>query len=91
MKKIKVFKLTYCGFCRQALQYLDETICANPDYRNLEIEIIDEAEQRQVARAHNYYYVPTFYVGDVKVHEGPVCREDVEKILKQAMHTPENP
>jgi hypothetical protein len=88
MKKIKVFKLTYCGFCREALRFLEEAMAANPAYRKLEIEIIDEAEQRGLARSHDYYYVPTFYVDNVKVHEGPVCRGDVDKILKQALDQP---
>ncbi len=84
MKKIKLFKLKYCGFCREALGYLDECLQDNPAYRQLDIEIIDEAEQRRLANAHDYYYVPTFYVDGVKVHEGPVCRDDVERVLRQA-------
>lgn len=87
--KIKLFKLKYCGFCREALRYLDESRLANPEYRNLEIEIIDEAEQRSIANAHDYYLVPTFYLDDRKVHEGPVSRADVDGILKQALQATE--
>ncbi|HBP38008.1 MAG TPA: thioredoxin family protein [Clostridiales bacterium] len=85
MAKIKLFKLRYCGFCREALRYLEDLQNTNPAYRQLDIEIIDEAEQRRIANAHDYYYVPTFYMDDVKIHEGPVCRADVESILRRAV------
>lgn len=87
MAKIKLFKLKYCGFCRDAQLYLEETLRANPEYCNLEIEIIDEGEQRNVANTHDYYYVPTFYLNDVKIHEGPVSRADVVRICKMAFES----
>jgi len=84
MKKVMLFKLRYCGFCRQALSYVDEIVKNCPEYANLEIELIDEGEERSRARAYDYYYVPTFYIDSVKVHEGPVSKQQVEAILKQA-------
>lgn len=83
-KCVRIFKLTYCGYCRRALQYVDELRAANPDFNALEIETIDEREQAEEARRHDYYYVPTFYIGNEKVHEGAVTREQVEEILRQA-------
>jgi glutaredoxin len=79
-----LFKLKYCGYCRDALRHLEDLQNSNPAYRCLDIDIIDEAEQRRFANAHDYYFVPTFYLDDCKVHEGPVCRADVERILKRA-------
>jgi len=84
MKKIILFHLQYCGFCREARQYLDEILQKHPEYRSLEIELVEEAQQRERARTYDYYYVPTFYLGSQKIHEGPVNRRQVESILQQA-------
>jgi thioredoxin 1 len=81
MNKLTIFRL------RQALQDLEELRQSNPEFRKLEIEMVDESEQRERARSFDYYYVPTFYIGQDKVHEGPASREQVEKILRQACQT----
>lgn len=85
MAKITIFVLKYCGFCRTALQYLDSILAEHPEYRQVEIEKVDEAVERERARAHDYFYVPTFYIGDRKVHEGAVRdKSQIEAILKEA-------
>lgn len=84
MKKIMLFKLRFCGYCRQALKYLDTLIQENPHFRELEIEQIDESKERNRAAQYDYYYVPTFYIGEEKVHEGPVDLEKVREILQRA-------
>jgi len=38
-----------------------------------------------VADGYDYYYVPTFYVDGVKVHEGGIYPDEVEAILRKAM------
>lgn len=86
MSKITVFVLKYCGYCRQALSYLEGLLADHPEYRELEIEYVDESVERERARAHDYFYVPTFYIGERKVHEGAVRdRGVIEKILAEAL------
>jgi glutaredoxin len=85
MEKILVFRLTYCGYCRQALQYIEEALQKYPEFKALEIEYVDEAKEWQRARQYNYYYVPCFFIGSQKVHEGPVNSHQVVKILRQAL------
>jgi len=87
MKKIKLFKLKYCPYCVQAMQYLQEYMERNPACTSLEIEIIDEGEEKKRAAQYDYYYVPTFYLDTVKVHEGAVTRQQVEKILEDALES----
>ena len=43
------------------------------------------SEQSDLADTFDYYYVPTFYVDGVKVHEGGIYAEEVEKILRSAL------
>ena len=69
MKPVKLFYLKNCPFCKKALRYIEEARAAHPE----------------LADTFDYYYVPTFYVGGVKVHEGGVYPEEVEKILRSAL------
>ena len=84
MKPVKLFYLKNCPFCRKALRYIDEVKAAHPELAAVGIELIEESEQPAVADGYDYYYVPTFYVDGVKVHEGHAEREDVEKVLRLA-------
>ena len=43
------------------------------------------AVMAQVADRYDYYYVPTFYVGDKKVHEGGIMHDEVEAVLRMAL------
>ena len=85
MKPVKLFYLKNCPFCRKALRYIDEVKAAHPELAAVDIELIEESEQPEVADAFDYYYVPTFYVDGVKVHEGGIYAEEVEKILRSAL------
>ena len=85
MQQVTLFILKYCGFCRRALSLLDEVRGENEDLRRVPLRIIDEGEERELARQYDYYYVPTFYAGERKVHEGPVDRETIRSILQDAL------
>ena len=58
---------------------------AHPELQPVAIEMIEESEQSDLADTFDYYYVPTFYVDGVKVHEGGIYAEEVEKILRSAL------
>lgn len=72
MKPVKLFYLKNCPFCKKALRYIEEARAAHPELAAVEIEMIEESEQPEVADRFDYYYVPTFYVGGEKVHEGGI-------------------
>lgn len=81
---VKLFYLKTCPFCKKALRYIDEAKAAHPELVDVAIEMIEESEQPDVADSYDYYYVPTFYVNGVKVHEGGIYPDEVERILRQA-------
>ena len=85
MKPVKLFYLRTCPFCKKALRYIEEAKAAHPELAAVEIEMIEESERPDVADAFDYYYVPTFYVDGVKVHEGPVTQQDVERVFALAL------
>ena len=85
MQKIKMFMQKTCPYCKAALGWMDELYVQNPDYKSIEIEIIDEKQQSELADQHDYYYVPTYYVGDDKIHEGAASLEIVKNVFDTAM------
>lgn len=85
MKKVKLFYLQHCPFCKKAFRYIEEAKARHPELADLEIELIEESEQAEVANRYDYYYVPTFYVDEQKVHEGGIFAEEVEQILLSAL------
>ena len=85
MKNVKLFYLRECPFCKKALRYIDELKAKHPEFRAIEIEMIEESEQPALADKYDYYYVPTFYINEIIVHEGGVYEDEVEQILRKAL------
>lgn len=85
MKKILMFTMEGCPHCRNAMQYMNELFDSNPEYRDLEIEIIDEVRHPDIADKYDYYFVPTYYLDGEKFHEGVPSREMVADLFKKAM------
>lgn len=85
MKKIMMFIQPRCPFCVKALRYIDEAREAHPELREIEIEIHNELEEAEFADKFDYYYVPTFYIGDEKVHEGGIYADEVVEVMRKAL------
>ncbi len=85
MKSVRMFILRGCPYCRNALQWMEGWMKQYPAYREIPMEVIDESEQDDVARAHDYFLVPTWYVDGIKVHEGAATRDVVRRVLDLAM------
>jgi glutaredoxin len=85
MKNVKLFYLKQCPFCKKAIRYIEELKAQYTELACVDIEMIEESEQADVADKFDYYYVPTFYVDGVKEHEGGIYPEEVEKILRKAL------
>ena len=85
MKRIQLFYLKNCPFCKKAFRYIEEAKAAHPELQSLQIERIEESEEPALADQYDYYYVPTFYIDGVKVHEGGIYPEEVEPLLRKAL------
>jgi glutaredoxin len=83
--KITMFYMPGCPHCSLAFRYLDELRHENPRWADIEIETIDETVQRVLADSYDYYYVPCFYLGRDKLHEGHAEREDISRVLDAAV------
>ena len=85
MKKIMMFTMASCPYCRAALRYIDELSAKYPVYKALEIEMIDENVQPSIAAQYDYFYVPTFYVDGTKLHEGVATLDAVKMVFDAAL------
>ncbi|MGB4609497.1 MAG: thioredoxin family protein [Saccharofermentanales bacterium] len=86
MKNIKMFMFDSCPHCQLALRYLRE-LQSQDKYKDLEVEMINERKQPEIADQYDYYYVPTFYVDEEKIHEGSVKIEDIRRVLDFALNS----
>lgn len=85
MKKVLLFVLKNCPYCVEALRYQKELMKENPAYAGVGIEIVDEQKEKARADSYDYYYVPTYYVDGVKLHEGALDKAIVRKVLDSAL------
>ena len=86
MKEILMFVQKDCPHCKRALKWQEVlTEKFHPEWAQVPIRMVDELEQPEVAQAYDYYYVPTYFIDGVKVHEGPGTQQDVEKVFAQAL------
>lgn len=85
MRKVTMFVMEGCPYCRQALRWMDELMRDYPEYGDVELEIIDETKQPEIADQWDYYYVPTYFVGRDKLHEGVATKEKIQRVLERAL------
>ena len=78
MKAVKLFYQERCPFCKKALRYIEELKEEYP-------EMIEETQHPDIADQYDYYYVPTFYVDGVKVHEAGIFKNEMEALLRKVI------
>ena len=85
MKNVMIFIMESCPYCKQTLRWLDKLLADNLKYKNIDIEIIDESVYPEISAKYDYIYVPTFYVGGTKMHEGAAIPLKIKSILDAAL------
>ena len=85
MAKLTLFHLERCPYCVEARKYLAELQAEDARYRDIVIDLIDERKNKALADAHDYYLVPTFYLGSTKLFEGIMTKADVQAVLDVAL------
>ena len=74
-----------CPYCIAAIRWMNELMKKDEAYRALSITMIDEKANSEIAGKYDYYYVPTYYVGDEKVHEGAASLEQIKAVFDAAL------
>lgn len=86
MKKITMFTMASCPYCRIAHRWINSLLKKNPEYNDINLEIIDEVQKPHIANNYDYWYVPTFYIGDEKVHEGAASPKVIKSVFERAFN-----
>jgi thiol-disulfide isomerase/thioredoxin len=84
MPKLTLFIQDTCPFCRRALGYIDELKQLDA-YKSIDIETVNEKVEKERADSYDYYYVPTFYLGDEKLHEGAIYYDEVKALFDKVL------
>lgn len=84
-KPVKMMMLDSCPYCRQAFRMMDELRERHPEYRAVTVETIEESREPEKTEGYDYWYVPTFFVGEDKVQEGVPTLEKVERVFQEAL------
>lgn len=79
-----MFITDWCPYCKQAFSFMEDLKKTNPEYANIEVQVIDEERQPDLAKQYNYYYVPTYYVNGIKIHEGIPTKDIIRKVFEEA-------
>lgn len=84
-KHVKMMVLDGCPHCKKAFQLMDELKKEHPEYEQVEIEVIEENREEEKTKGYDYWYVPTFFVADEKIHEGVPSKEKVDAVFQAAL------
>ena len=79
---MKLFYLKNCPYCRQALAWINELYQEDERYQQIPLEMIEESEESEIADRYDYYYVPCFFEGQQKLHEGAATKDIIQKIFE---------
>lgn len=85
MKKITVFYQPMCPFCKHAFKYIKELVAENKSFKDIEWEMIDELKEPALADTFDYYYVPSFFSGKKKIHEGGIYKEELRSLMQSVI------
>lgn len=80
-----MFVMTGCPHCANAERFMEELYEKNPEYKKLEIEVINETDEPELADQYDYYYVPTYYLDGEKFHEGVPKKNIIEELFQKAL------
>ena len=84
-RHVKMMVLDGCPHCRHAFELMDELKKEHPEYNQVDVEVIEENREAGKTQGYDYWYVPTLFVDDVKVHEGVPTKDKVERVFTEAL------
>ena len=64
---------------------MDELKNENPKYKEIPLKLIDERKEPNIANQYDYYYVPSYYIEDEKIHEGVATKDIIKQVYEKAL------
>lgn len=81
MKKLTLFYLESCPYCKRARGYMDELKKEEPKYKDIDVKMVEERQEKEYADSFDYFYVPCYYIGKEKIAEGSIDKEGVRNVF----------
>lgn len=81
--KLYMVITSWCPYCKKSLMWMEELMTENEEYKDLEIEVIDEEVSPTLASKYTYELVPNFHLNGEKIYEGAATRSDIEEVMKK--------
>ena len=69
METLTLFYLENCPYCRNARAALEALRSRDPAYGTVEVALIEESRQPELADRYDYFRVPTIFAGEEKLYE----------------------
>ncbi len=85
MKEITLFYQEGCPHCQNARQMVEQLTKDNAQYAQVPLKLVEETQEPDLANQYDYFLVPTFYVGQEKLHEGVPTQEAIEAVFAAAL------
>ena len=85
MKDVLMMILPDCPYCRQAKAMMDALRREDARYAAVRVRVVDEQKDTALAESLDYYYVPTYFVDGLKLHEGIPSMEAVRRVFDAAL------
>ena len=85
MKEVKMFMFEGCPHCPKAAKMMEEIFAEHPEYTKVPLTVIDERKNPEIASQYDYYYVPTFFAGGLKMIECVPDKEAIRKVFAKAI------
>ena len=85
MAEITMFVLKHCPHCLLAKKLLAQLRSEDARYAAIPIREIEERENKQLADSYDYWLVPSFFLGERKLHEGHAEYDDIKRVLDAAI------
>ncbi len=84
MDQLLLFHFPACPYCQETYRWLTEVRAEHPELQDIPLTMIDEKKQPVLADTFDYWYVPTFFYGKDKLHEGACSKQIVLDVLQKA-------
>ena len=72
-------------YCRRATEILEALYKENPQYKKIELVILDESKDIDKIREFNYMLAPAFFIGTKIAFCGMPTKNGINNVMKRAM------
>lgn len=86
MKTLTAIYLDGCPYCQNARMAIRSLTEENPAYENISINWIEENRNAADCKGYDYYYTPSFFLGQEKLYEAQPGQsyEEIKAHVKEA-------